>query len=114
MMRMKNILLIAFVLISSKIALAGTFECQTFLNLDAISAQVVKTELKVKTTVDITDAAQSFLTEKENDVYLLEVYLPESDMRIYSEASVVDLNFTIAASIWARDYMVDVVCRKLQ
>ena len=111
---MKKIFLFALVLINVQILKAATFECQTFLNLDVISAQVVKTEIRSKVDVDNTYIAHSFLTQKENNVYLLEVYLPEHDMRIYSEATVIENNTTITASLWTRDDMVDVVCRKIE
>jgi hypothetical protein len=110
---MKNILFFALFLTISQSAFSASFECQTFLNLDVISSQIIQTAQKVKTPVDETDVAVSFLTEKYNDNYLLEVYLPQSDMRIYSEAMVSTGGQTITSSIWTREYMVDVVCRKL-
>jgi hypothetical protein len=110
---MKNIIIAALFLVMSESAFSASFECQTFLNLDVISAQIVKTTKKEKVAVDETDVAVSYLTEKNNDTYLLEVYLPLSDMRIYSEAVVINRDQTITSSIWTREYMADVVCRKL-
>lgn len=110
---MKHFLTGAIFLITGQWAYSATFECQTFLNLDVISAQIVKTEVKVKTPVDQTDVAVSYLTEKANNAFTLEVFLPLSEMRIYSEGTVSEASQTITASAWAREYMVDVVCRKL-
>ncbi|MCC2679557.1 MAG: hypothetical protein K0R29_2133 [Pseudobdellovibrio sp.] len=110
---MKKLNLFAFFLISSQIAFGATFECQTFLNLDVISAQIVKTEVKVKTPVDQTDVAVSYLTEKANNAFTLEVFLPLSEIRIYSEATITDAGQSITSSAWTREYMVDVACRKL-
>lgn len=110
---MKTLLLYSMILITGQTAFSATFECQTFLNLDPISAQVVKTEIQTKTPVDQTDVAVSFLTEKGDDSFILEVFLPYSQMRIYSEATVRELGQTIASTAWSREYMVDVICRKL-
>lgn len=110
---MKNIFAIALFLVTSQVALSATFECQTFLNLDVISAQIVITELKTKIPVDQTDVAVSYLTEKPGSAYTLEVFLPYSEIRIYSESTVISAGQAISASAWAREYMVDVVCRKL-
>jgi len=110
---MKKFMNFALILITSRLAFSATFECQTFLNLDVISAQIVKTEVKVKTPVDQTDVAVSYLTEKANNGFTLEVFLPLSEIRIYSEATINDAGQSITSSAWTRDYMVDVVCRKL-
>lgn len=110
---MKNITLIAAFLMSSVSAFAGTFECQTFHNLDIVSSQVVTTALNQRLSVDETELTHSFLKESANDAYSLEVYLVDHDMRIYSEATVNKTNMTIAASVWARDAIIEVVCRQL-
>ena len=110
---MKTIFIFAIAFINVQLLKAATFECQTFLNLDVISAQVVKTEVRSKVEVDNTDVARSYLTQKENNVFLLEAYLPQHDMRIYSEAAVIEKNTTITVSVWSHDDMIDVVCRKL-
>lgn len=110
---MKSIIVFALFLITCNFAYSANFECQTYHNLDVISAQIVKTELNVKTNVDSTDVAVSYLTEKNDAFYVLEVFLPYSEMRIYSEANVANAGQTITASAWSREYMVDVVCRKL-
>lgn len=109
---MKMITLIAAFLMSSS-AFAAQFECQTFHNLDVVSSQIVTTALNQRLSVDETDLTHSFLKESANNAYSLEVYLVEHDMRIYSEATVHQTNMTIAASVWARDAIIEVVCRQL-
>ncbi|MGZ3690396.1 MAG: hypothetical protein ACXVAX_02760 [Pseudobdellovibrio sp.] len=108
-----NLLAMSVLLGSALNVKAATFECQTFLNLDVISSQVIETKLKDKVDVDSTDVARSYMTEKADNTFMLEVYLPDHEMRIYSEAAVTAENATITASMWARDQMIDVVCRKL-
>ena len=110
---MKNLTLIAAFLMLSASAMAGQFECQTFHNLDAVSSQTITTTLNQRLPVDQTDLAHSFLKETAYNTYSLEVYLPQHDMRIYSEATVNQTNMTIAASVWARDAIIEVVCRQL-
>jgi hypothetical protein len=110
---MKHVTLIAAFLMSSVSAFAGQFECQTFHNLDVVSSQVVTTTLNQRQTVDETDLTRSFLKETANEAFSLEVYLVQHDMRIYSEATVNKTNMTIAASVWARDAIIEVVCRQL-
>lgn len=110
---MKKIFISGLFLVFSSAANSATFECQTFLNMDVISAQVATTELKVKTLVDQTEVAVSYLTEKADASFVLEVFLPYSQMRIYSEASVASAGQSITSTAWTRDYMIDVVCRKL-
>lgn len=110
---MKTFTLIAAFLTLSVSAFASQFECQTFHNLDVVSSQVVTTALNQRLPVDETDLAHSFLKESADNAYSLEVYLPEHDMRIYSEATVNKTNMTIAASVWARDAIIEVVCRQL-
>lgn len=111
---MKKIFVSALVLILGSTANSATFECQTFLNLDVISTQIATTEPKIKVLVDQTDVAVTYLTEKADNFFTLEVFLPYSQMRIYSEATVSVTSQTISSTAWTREYMVDVACRKLK
>lgn len=109
---MKIFSLYFILMLPSTLASAATFECQTFQNLDVVSSQIVNTEIGVRVEFDETSFTKSYLKQKNNYEFSLEVYLPQHDMRIYSEASVLPQQ-TITASLWARDVIIDVVCRQL-
>ena len=105
---------IAFLsLILAQSTQAAMFECQSFLNLDNTASRIVETKMDEKISAVRSDEATAYLTEKSGDRYILEVFIPESEMRIYAEGSVVQKEQTLTASAWTRAYIIDVTCRKM-
>lgn len=111
---MKHFLAIMTLMLISATAQATSFECTTYKNLDAISSQFVETKIGQRLAVDETEIAVTFLKQTSEQAYSLEVYLPQHDMRVYSEATLANTESVITASVWMRDMLIEVSCRQLQ
>ena len=91
---------------------ADRFECGLFYNLDRISDNVVETKLANKVLITKTDEATAYLNQKKENEFEIEVYLPEHQMRIYSQAELSLGKAQISISNWSRESLIDVVCTR--
>lgn len=105
--------LIVLILLSSTVK-AATLECKSFVNLQEVSQSTIETQLLEKVIVDRIDKATSYVTEMKDGSYLLEAFIPSLEIRIYSEANLSQSGDKIKVSIWDRDFMADVICKKLK
>ena len=100
-------------LLVSVVVRASTLECESLVNLDTISSDIVSTQLSSKTQISSTDEVVSYVTETKPGVFLVEAFLPSLEIRIYAEGEL-SAGSELKASTWARSIMVDVVCKKLK
>lgn len=109
-MSMKNFLLIIFL---SGNAVAATLECRVRINFDIVNEAKVSTTLQNKMPVGKHSQIISYVTEIEPNVFSVEGFIPELDMRIYSEGPLKSSSESLTATVWARDMLADVSCKKL-
>ena len=110
---MKFILVLASLLLAAT-AQADRFECGLYYNLDRISDSVVESKLSDKVLIAKTDEATAFLNHKKANDFEIEVYLPEHEMRVYSQADLSSGKAQISLSTWSRQSIIDVVCKRLE
>lgn len=111
---MKALLVLWTTLLLSVSGFAATLECKNFINLDEVTHSNVITSLKKKILIDKVDEITTYVTETKINVFSLEAYIPFLEQRIYSEAALNNLNDEIKSTVWSRDILVDVVCKRIR
>ncbi len=111
---MKNINIFLMSLFLTLSAKAATLECKSVLNLLEVTNSNVITALNNRVLVDKIDELAVYVTEKKSNMFSLEVFIANLEMRIYSEAALNNVEDVIKAQAWSRDMMLDVVCKKLK
>lgn len=101
----------------SLLALAVSFNvysaellCDISVNLDILSQTTVTTELNEKTSIDSVGSVTAYVTEKENNHYIVEAFLADHEIRIYGEGTLRDKSDKVVASAWSRDSIIDIQC----
>lgn len=108
-----RIVLVSLVLLAS-VAKADKFECGLFYNLDRISDSLVESKLSEKVLITKNYEATAYLNQKKANDFELEVYLPEHEMRVYSQADLSSGKAQISLSTWSRQSLIDVVCKRVE
>ena len=103
-------LLFISILVVSSFAEAVTLKCQSLINLDVVSSATVATVKNQKIQISSTTEVVSYVTELGPELFLVEAFLPELEMRIYAQGTLHSESETLTASVWARSMMVDVIC----
>jgi hypothetical protein len=93
-------------------AQAERFDCGLYYNLEQISDNVVQTKLSEKVLITKTDLATAYLNQSKLNEFEIEVYLPEHEMRVYSQADLYSGKAQISISTWSRKSLIDVVCKR--
>lgn len=104
----------SFILMLSSIVHASNLDCQTYLNLEVISQTSVQSAINQKILVENTERVVTYLTENDHHQFVLEAFIPSLQIRIYSEAKVSDIHDSIKVSLWDRDLILDIVCKKIK
>lgn len=107
---MKNFLVIIF--LSGNIS-AATLHCRVLINLDIVNESKVLTTLQNKMSIGKHNQIISYVTEIGPDVFSVEAFIPELDIRIYSEGPLKSSSESLTATAWTRDVLADVSCKKL-
>lgn len=110
---MKYIIVLACLALSVA-AKADRFDCGLYYNLDRISDHIIEPKLTEKVLIAKTDEATAFLNQKKLNEFEIEVYLPEHEMRVYSQADLSLAKAQISLSTWSRQSLIDVVCKRLE
>lgn len=106
-----KLLVLLFIFISCSVN-AAVLECTGLVNLDIVSKVKLETSVNIKILIDKTQKFTSYVTELRPDVFSVEVFLPDLEIRIYSEGALSKLNDSLTATAWSREVLVDVVCKK--
>lgn len=106
--------MIIIILMLSSFVHASNLDCQTYVNLESVSQSFVQTTLNQKILVHNTERATTYLTENDDHQFVLEAFIPSLQIRIYSEAKVKDVQDSIKVSLWERDLIFDIVCKKIK
>lgn len=106
--------ILSLILLLCSVGHATTMDCETFMNLEPFAQSKVETKLSQKVLVNKSDSATIYVTENSENQYVLEAFMPSLEIRIYSEAKINDLQDSIKLSLWDRDFIFDVVCKKIK
>ena len=107
---MKTISLILIMLIASTSAFSKDLICDIKVNLDSVLTVPVSTTLKDKVMIGEVDEARAYITEQADNQFLVEAYLPDYEIRIYGLGTLREAKDTVTASLWGREYMIDIAC----
>ena len=110
---MKYTAFLVLILLGS-VSLADSFDCGLYYNLDRISDNVVETKIGVKALITKTDEATAYLNQKKENEFEIEVFLPEHQMRVYSQAELSLGKAQISITNWSRESLIDVICKRLE
>src|SRR3989338_4462001 len=80
-------LLFISILVVSSFAEAVTLKCQSLINLDVVSSATVATVKNQKIQISSTTEVVSYVTELGPELFLVEAFLPELEMRIYAQGT---------------------------
>ena len=111
-MHMKSLIL--FFLLSYGMANAAVLECKSFINMEEINSTTVVTSLKDKILVAQDELSISYVTEVKPNIFSLESFIPSLEVRIYSESQLNNTDDTLKATAWARDFIIERVCKKIK
>lgn len=111
---MKSLIILSVLVLTALTAHSATLECKSFINLDEVTNSNVITSLKKQVLIDKVDEITTYVTETKPNVFSLEAFIPALEQRIYSEAALNNLNDEIKSTAWAREILVDVVCKRIR
>ncbi len=97
-------------LFTSSIGLAKTLNCQIKINDDVLTESQVETKTKEKVFISQADSIRAYVTEKVDDIYTLEAFVGNEELRIYSEGVLPTSADRLVASLWSRNTMADIEC----
>lgn len=84
--------------------------CDISVNFDILSESTVTTGLNEKTPIDSVGSITAYVTEKENNHYIIEAFLADHELRIYGEGSLREKSDKVVVSSWSRDSIIDIQC----
>ena len=106
--------ILLFSLLISGNVFAANLKCRVLINLDVVNESFLVTKLKEKTLIGNHEQIITYVTETATDVFSIEAFVPELDARIYSEGTLKGPDEALTASVWARDVLAEVSCKKLK
>ena len=109
---MKSLSILATVLLMSSISSAATLNCTIKVNNAVVAQNQVQTKSKEKVFVASADSIQAFVTEKVDDIFIIEAFIGESEIRIYSEGMLRTPADRLVTSLWSREMMADIECSR--
>lgn len=89
---------------------ASDLQCVIRKNDLKILQALVKTQRSRAVLIGLSEGVEAFVTEKENQMFMIEAYVPESDARIYAEGSLLRFSDKLSATIWSRKSLIDLEC----
>ncbi len=111
---MKKLFLFSFISFAVNFAGAKDLRCQILENNEVTFTNKVYPVLNQKVPIGRTAQTTAYVTEKENQTYIVEAFLTDYDARIYGQGVLNNATDELTASLWGRDSMVDVTCRWAQ
>lgn len=114
-----SILFICFLTINQK-AQAKQFTCTIKQNNEVLFEKTIESSLNNKVLIAKLETITTYITEKNNNNFELESFIPNYEIRLYSEAHLSETSDkliqpktkqnTLSSSLWGRDIMLDVNC----
>lgn len=100
------------ILLFSGLAHSATLECKSLVNLQEQGTFVLETNLGTKNIVTAAEEFSSFLTQIKPDLFSLEIFVPNLEVRFYSESALKSSGESLSATVWSRDILIGVHCKK--
>jgi len=109
---MKNILIIltAVSTFMSTQVFAKDLVCSADVNSELVFMNQVTPEKNEKVLIGREPNFTAYITQKENNVYILEAFIVNQETRIYSEGTIVQPENHIKLSLWSREEIIDIDC----
>lgn len=101
-------------LLLSNSVFAATLECNVLINLDSVIVLNVVTSLQTKNLLSREPQISSYVTEVLPDFFTIEAYIPSLDSRIYNEGFMRTNGDVLVASVWTRDVLTEIKCKKIK
>lgn len=99
-----------FALVFSTNCLAAELNCSISENGTQIEKVQVTSTVGEKTKVTAVADATVYVTERKDQLYTIEAFLPSYEMRIYGEGNLRSKADRVTASLWNRDVILDFSC----
>jgi hypothetical protein len=114
-----SFLFICFLTINQKVY-AKQFNCTIKQNNEIIFEKTINSSLNNKILIAKLESITTYITEKNNHIFELESFIPNYEIRLYSEArlsestekitpSITKQN-NLSSSLWGRDIMLEINC----
>lgn len=101
----------AIYLFSSLISLNATeLNCKILHNMDPVFHAEVSTTEETKTLIGSAEGINASITEKKNNIFVLEAYLADYDVRGYSEGLLNKEKDKLTFTLWGRASLAEVSC----
>ena len=109
---MKKVLISSLVFLFAVSVWSQDLQCEISYNNQVIlKNKVYVTEKNQKLSIGKSAIATAYVTVSDKNLYTIEAFLPEYEVRIYSQGGLNDDSETVNASLWGRESIVDVTCR---
>ena len=92
---------------------AKNLECEIKVNDSVMSTKAVTGVINEKSEIGEVDSMRAFVTERENDYFTIEVFLGNSEARLYSEGFLKTSTDKLVLSFWDREVLLEVQCASL-
>lgn len=92
---------------------AANLSCEIKLNNGKTLRTSVSTILNKKMFVGELESLRSFVTEKPNNFFSLEVFLGGYEARVYSEGFLRNIGEVLNLSYWSREVLLDLQCKRI-
>lgn len=104
-----KIFIVVLVLFSQS-GFAKDIHCSVKYNGTVVLNSSVLTLLNQKMKFASLPYVTAYLTEKENQQYSIEAFIPEQEQRIYSDGTLRGTKDRLVLSLWSRDLLLDLTC----
>ncbi|MBC7741209.1 MAG: hypothetical protein H7061_03370 [Bdellovibrionaceae bacterium] len=104
--------ILGLIALYSATAVAAEMTCQIKLNLEPQLSATVVTHVNKKTAIGATKGIYAYVTEKENNYFIVEAFLADYEARIYGEGFLKQTSDRLTASIWSRENQIELTCLK--
>lgn len=110
---MKKMFVFAVLMMSAH-AGAKEVSCMISQNLEPVSQMTIFSEPGKKMAIDRVEGISAYITEKDNNLFILEAYLLDYDVRGYSEGHLHHPSDKLTFALWGRDSVVEIACSLAQ
>lgn len=108
---MKQVLISSLILLFTFSAWSQDLQCEISYNNQVILKNKVNvTEKNQKLIIGKSAIATAYVTVSDKNIYTIEAFLPEYEVRIYGQGGLNDGSESVTASLWGRESIVDVTC----
>lgn len=112
---MKQAFISSFIFLFTFSAWSQDLQCEiSYNNQVVLKNKINLIEKNKKVSIGKSAIATAYLTVSDKNLYTIEAFLPEYEVRIYGQGGLHDETETVTASLWGRESMIDVTCRMVK